>query len=136
MKIGKYIKIIREFNGYSQYYIASKLELSQSAYYKIENDLCNINLRKFNEICNLLNVEIEDMIHIIKNNISDREEIQKYIISDLKKNEIDKVKIINSITTFNAKDFEHIKASDINMDNLFLILKEHNQLLTLIISRL
>lgn len=55
--IGFKIKKIRELRGYSQFYVASELNITQSAYSKIENGCCKLCTTRFIEISKILKVE-------------------------------------------------------------------------------
>ena len=64
MKISPHIKIkeIRTLRGFSQQYMAEKLELSQMAYSKIENNVTQLNWDKLNRISQILSINIWDLI--------------------------------------------------------------------------
>ena len=55
--IGLKIRKIRELKGYSQEYVASKLEMSQNNYSHIELDQVKINLDRLKEIGTILEVD-------------------------------------------------------------------------------
>lgn len=49
------IKKIREIKGFSQEYVATKLNITQNSYSKIERGETNLNFSKLNEICEIIN---------------------------------------------------------------------------------
>lgn len=53
------IKKIREIKGFSQEYIASKLEITQNTYSKIERGETKITLDKLNDICKALEISLD-----------------------------------------------------------------------------
>jgi len=56
--ISETIRLIRESKGFSQKYIASKLNITQQAYSKMEKQPENITIQRFREIAGILNVTI------------------------------------------------------------------------------
>ena len=68
------IKKIREYNNYSQNYMAEQLNISQSAYAKIENGTTHLTEEKLRKIANILDVDLqrllssEDLVFNIHNN--------------------------------------------------------------------
>lgn len=61
MSIGNQIKQYRKKRNYSQEYMATKLNLSQSAYSKIENEANGVDVDKLQQIAVLLDVSLEDL---------------------------------------------------------------------------
>jgi len=57
------IKKIRVEKGYSQEYMADRLNISQNAYHKLERGHTRINLQKFLEISKILEVETSELIN-------------------------------------------------------------------------
>ncbi len=64
MKTGSKIKFVRELNGYTQEYVANRLNLSQSAYYKIEAGITDITLSRLQKICTILHIDLVDLIQL------------------------------------------------------------------------
>ncbi|KAB1065742.1 helix-turn-helix domain-containing protein [Salibacter halophilus] len=60
--IGKKIRQIRELKGYSQEFIAKKLDLSIRAYSKIESEETQLTIKRLNEISEILEVEPEEIL--------------------------------------------------------------------------
>lgn len=70
--IGTTIRRIRTLKGYSQDYIASLLDMSQTNYSRIENDRCNITVDYLFKIARILEVDIveffADSLHLSNQN--------------------------------------------------------------------
>ena len=63
------IKLIRKMRiekNYSQEYVASKLNISQSYYGRIENSKANLDLETLNEILKVLEIDCIDFFTKIK----------------------------------------------------------------------
>jgi len=63
------IKLIRKMRiekNYSQEYVASKLNISQSYYGRIENSKANLDLETLNEILEVLEIDCVDFFTKIK----------------------------------------------------------------------
>jgi len=58
MEVVKKIRKLRELKGYSQEYIASKMNISQRSYSRIEKGEINLHLSKLSQICEILEVSI------------------------------------------------------------------------------
>jgi transcriptional regulator with XRE-family HTH domain len=77
MSIGKRIKKLRELRNYTQTYMSLELEISVSAYSKIERDETEISLKRLEQISKILNVSVNgimqfDEIVLIENaNLND-----------------------------------------------------------------
>ncbi|MFP5471361.1 MAG: helix-turn-helix domain-containing protein [Bacteroidia bacterium] len=56
MKIGENIRKIREIKGYSQEYMAEKLNISQRQYSRIEKEQSKLDFAKFEQISTILEV--------------------------------------------------------------------------------
>ncbi len=63
ISIGKNIKRLREFKNYTQEYVAEQLQVSQTAYSKIERDETDVSFSKLNKIAKILGVTINDIIN-------------------------------------------------------------------------
>lgn len=62
MKIGDNLRKIRELKGYSQEFIASKLEISQRQYSRIENNETDLSLSKLEFICDVLEITPQQLL--------------------------------------------------------------------------
>jgi len=62
METGEHIRKIRELRGFSQDYMANKLEISQRQYSRIEKEQTKIDLQKLQEISNLLEVTLIELL--------------------------------------------------------------------------
>ena len=62
--ISTIIKSMRETKGYSQSYMAKKLNITQQAYSTIEKTPENMSLRKLNDIAELMQVELITLLGI------------------------------------------------------------------------
>ncbi len=56
------IRIIRESNGYSQEYVASKLEITQQAYSNIEKNPENASVKRLKQISSIFSVPVTSLI--------------------------------------------------------------------------
>lgn len=56
--IGNRIKRIREYRSYSQEFMASELQISQSAYSDLENNKTKLNLERMTKIAEILDIDI------------------------------------------------------------------------------
>jgi transcriptional regulator with XRE-family HTH domain len=62
MRIGNHIKKIRELRDYTQTYMSVELEISLSAYSKLERDETDISLKRLEQIAKILNVSVNEII--------------------------------------------------------------------------
>ena len=56
------VRLIRESNGFSQEYVASKLELSQQAYSNIEKNPDNASVKRLRQLSEVFSVPITSLI--------------------------------------------------------------------------
>jgi transcriptional regulator with XRE-family HTH domain len=63
VSVGKNIKRLREFKNYTQEYVAEQLQISQTAYSKIERDETDVSFSKLNKIAKILGVNVNDIIN-------------------------------------------------------------------------
>lgn len=56
------IRKIRELKGFSQAYMAEKLGVSQSGYFKMEQDIMSLTLEKLLQISEILDFDLCEMI--------------------------------------------------------------------------
>jgi transcriptional regulator with XRE-family HTH domain len=56
------IRLIRESNGYSQEYVASKLDLTQQAYSNIEKNPENASIKRLRELSKIFSVPVTSLI--------------------------------------------------------------------------
>ncbi len=61
--IRKRLKKIRFDKGFTQEFMADKLDISQNSYHKLENGRTKICLRKFIDISKVLEIEISELIN-------------------------------------------------------------------------
>lgn len=61
--VGEKIRKIREIRGYSQEYVASKLEMSQNNYSRIELNQVKVNLDRLQDVATVLEVDIMDILN-------------------------------------------------------------------------
>lgn len=64
--LGYKIRAVRDMQGISQDYLASKLGISQSTMSKIENDEMAVNFEKLHEISQILGVDINNVLNFDK----------------------------------------------------------------------
>ena len=62
MSIGNNIKKLRELRNYTQTYMSNQLEISLSAYSKIERDETEISLKRLEQISEILNVSVNAIL--------------------------------------------------------------------------
>jgi transcriptional regulator with XRE-family HTH domain len=62
MSIGNHIKKLRELRNYTQTYMSVELEISVSAYSKIERDETEISLKRLEQISKILNVSVNGIM--------------------------------------------------------------------------
>lgn len=73
------IRKIREWRGYSQEYMAEKLNISVRAYGNIENGKTSIKIERLDSICSLLSISIEELLYFsCKDLITGRIEGSRY----------------------------------------------------------
>lgn len=102
LEIGKKIKKIRELRNYTQDYMASKLDVSQSTYARFEKDDSDITISKLEKISEILDIKIQDLINFsdkfIFNNYTANQANQGYIVNQFSDNEKklyeDKIKLL------------------------------------------
>ena len=56
------VRIIRESNGFSQEYVASKMELSQQAYSNIEKNPENASVKRLRQLSDIFSVPVTSLI--------------------------------------------------------------------------
>jgi transcriptional regulator with XRE-family HTH domain len=56
------VRLIRESNGFSQEYVASKLELSQQAYSNIEKNPENASVKRLRQLSEVFSVPVTSLI--------------------------------------------------------------------------
>jgi len=61
-EIGVKIRKIRELKGYTQGYMAQKLDISQRAYSKMERQETKINWERINDIAEVLDIDPVDLV--------------------------------------------------------------------------
>lgn len=60
--IGKKVRKLRMLRDYSQEYMAKRLNMSQQAYSKLENDNTNVSLELLKQIAAVLEMAVEDLL--------------------------------------------------------------------------
>lgn len=77
MSVGNNIKKLRELRNYTQTYMSIQLEISISAYSKIERNETKISLKRLEQISEILNVSVNGIIQfdekILLNNTKSNE---------------------------------------------------------------
>ena len=61
MNLSKTIRLLRDYHGYSQEYMAARLGVSQTTYCRIESDVENTKLKYLIRVCDILNIRIRDL---------------------------------------------------------------------------
>lgn len=59
---GHIIKKYREMRNYSQKYVSGKMEISQNAYSKIENNITQLTVHHIKELSKILEVPVTDLL--------------------------------------------------------------------------
>ncbi|MCK6648930.1 MAG: helix-turn-helix domain-containing protein [Bacteroidia bacterium] len=87
--IGEKIRYFRKLRGLSQEELAHELDISLTAYSKIERNITDINYSRLNQLCKILKITLIELLYADKNFESSKEEIQKLktLLAD-KNNEI------------------------------------------------
>ncbi len=67
--VGENIRRFRELRGYSQEYMAQVLDITQSAYGKIENEAVKITIDRLQKIAKILEMDVSNLINSKNNNI-------------------------------------------------------------------
>jgi len=62
MQFGNAIRIQRVIKGYSQEYMASRLNISQNAYSKLEREETELSVRRIYEIAEILEVSVYQLL--------------------------------------------------------------------------
>lgn len=75
--VGEKIRKIREIKGYSQEYVAKKLQMSQNNYSRIELNQVKVNLDRLQEIANVLEIDPSDILNFD----------EKYVFSSISHNQ-------------------------------------------------
>ncbi len=77
--LSKNIRKYREIKGYSQEYMATELDISQSSYAKLENDSTKITVDRLFHISKLLQTEVSKLLDL-KNQTIYNQEFKDYSI--------------------------------------------------------
>jgi transcriptional regulator with XRE-family HTH domain len=62
MQVGQKIKRIRELRNFTQEYLASRLNITQESYSKIEANKTNVSTQRLEQIAKILEVNIVDLM--------------------------------------------------------------------------
>lgn len=62
MPIAAKIRVQRMIKGYSQEYMAFRLDISQNAYSKLERGETKLTVRRFYEIAEILEISIDNLL--------------------------------------------------------------------------
>jgi transcriptional regulator with XRE-family HTH domain len=80
MSIGNRIKKLREIRNYTQTYMSVELEISVSAYSKIERDETEISLKRLEQIAEILNVSVNGIMqfdeHVLIDQVNSGEKVR------------------------------------------------------------
>lgn len=68
-QIGENIKRFRELRGFTQDFMADKLNLTQSAYGKIEKETVKLTIERLQKIAEILEVDLANLINAKNQNI-------------------------------------------------------------------
>ena len=71
MEIDKTIRLLREYHGYSQEYMAARLGVSQTTYCRIEKDIGNTKLKNLIKVCQILNIRLVDLFVLSSRSVVD-----------------------------------------------------------------
>lgn len=69
MRIGHKIKKIRELKNFTQEEMASKLNITQSNYSKMERDEIDINMSRLEDISKVLQIDLNELINFDEQNV-------------------------------------------------------------------
>ncbi|QHT66803.1 helix-turn-helix transcriptional regulator [Rhodocytophaga rosea] len=62
MKIGNKIRKLRELRNFTQEYMAAQLNLSQTAYCKIEKDETKVSIVRLEQIAKILSISVKEIL--------------------------------------------------------------------------
>jgi transcriptional regulator with XRE-family HTH domain len=74
--LGEKIRYFRKLRGFSQEELAHELDISLTAYSKIERNITAINYSRLNQLCKILKITIIELLSADKNFESSKDEIQ------------------------------------------------------------
>jgi transcriptional regulator with XRE-family HTH domain len=74
--LGEKIRYFRKLRGFSQEELAHELDISLTAYSKIERNITDINYSRLNQLCKILKITIIELLSADKNFESSKDEIQ------------------------------------------------------------
>lgn len=107
--IGHKIRKIRELKGYTQDYMATKLEMSQRSYSKLEKEEIKLDWQRIEKISDILEIEPTDLITFDDNLIfhnspqggkNNTNTIHNYFPEELKKSYEDRIKHLEEEVIF------------------------------------
>lgn len=67
LNVASKIKKIREIKGFSQDYVATKLEVTQNTYSKIERGETSLTIEKLSAICKVLEIDFNTLFNFDEN---------------------------------------------------------------------
>lgn len=94
--IGKRIKVARNKKGYTQEYLAEKLEVSVAVLSRIERGNYKINLTRLNQICEILGVTEGEILN--ETSSSSKNYLNQDFYALIKNCPSEKIKLIYDIT--------------------------------------
>ncbi|MBS1487611.1 MAG: helix-turn-helix transcriptional regulator [Bacteroidetes bacterium] len=114
--IGQKIRKLRELRGYSQEYVASKLDMSQNNYSRIELDQVKVNLDRLKDISLVLEIDPIDILNFD----------ERYIFNSVSNNQ-NGGEVTNNSGIFKEKNIsQHLK------DEIDYLREENRRLLKLL----
>lgn len=66
MQFGNAIRIQRVIKGYSQEFMAEKLNISQNSYSKLERGLTSLTVKRLFQIAEIFEISVQDMLPPLK----------------------------------------------------------------------
>lgn len=66
MQLGNALRIQRVIKGYTQEYMAERLNLSQNSYSKLERGLTSLTVKRLYEVAEILEISVQDILPDIK----------------------------------------------------------------------
>ena len=91
--VGKKLRLLREYRGYNQSFMAEQLGITISGYSRIERQEVDISMHKLINICEVFKIQVEDFINLneielialLSSHRSDLSKSQLAVITQLEK---------------------------------------------------
>ena len=102
MNYGEKIKVLREYNGYSQREVAEKLGIKRSSYNQFEQQYDIIPIKRLNQLANLYDVSIDYLLDF--NKTKKYKNSNEEINLELSKKRLKEFRKVNNLTQKDLAD--------------------------------